>query len=142
MKFIHKRHFAFLLRTGIFSRYRKKGNYTSPPKSGLAARKLCRRSIRAANPFTLSVVVFAQMAGMSQLNALRRISFQMKPVELIAKHRNAGVSFALNLGAGPLQRSTLRWKVNRVEHEAVPAELMKRVGRWEKVAWVYSPQTS
>ena len=29
---------------------------------------------------------FAQMAGMTQLNALRRIGFQMKPVELIAGH--------------------------------------------------------
>ena len=35
-------------------------------------------------------------------------------------------SFAFNLGAGALQRSTLRRKVNREEHDAVPAEF----GRW------------
>ena len=35
-------------------------------------------------------------------------------------------SFTFNLGAGALQRSTLRRKVNRGEHDAVPAEF----GRW------------
>ena len=35
-------------------------------------------------------------------------------------------SFAFNLGSGALQRSTLRRKVNRGEHDAVPAEF----GRW------------
>lgn len=40
---------------------------------------------------------------------------------------DALVSFTFNLGAGALQRSTLRRKVNRGEHQAVPAELMKWV---------------
>ena len=40
---------------------------------------------------------------------------------------DALVSFTFNLGAGALQRSTLRRKVNRVEHEGVPAELLKWV---------------
>ena len=40
---------------------------------------------------------------------------------------DALVSFTFNLGAGALQRSTLRRKVNRVEHESVPAELLKWV---------------
>ena len=40
---------------------------------------------------------------------------------------DALVSFSFNLGAGALQRSTLRRKVNRGEHESVPAELMKWV---------------
>jgi lysozyme len=40
---------------------------------------------------------------------------------------DALVSFTFNLGAGVLQRSTLRRKVNRGEHESVPAELMKWV---------------
>ena len=39
---------------------------------------------------------------------------------------DALVSFAFNLGAGALRRSTLRCKVNREEHAAVPAE----VRRW------------
>lgn len=40
---------------------------------------------------------------------------------------DALVSFTFNLGAGALQRSTLRLKVNRGEHDGVPAELMKWV---------------
>lgn len=40
---------------------------------------------------------------------------------------DALVSFTFNLGAGALQRSTLRWKVSRGEHEGVPSELMKWV---------------
>jgi len=48
---------------------------------------------------------------------------------------DALVSFTFNLGAGALQRSTLRRKVNREEHADVPAELMKWVwagGRKQK----------
>jgi lysozyme len=40
---------------------------------------------------------------------------------------DALTSFAYNLGSGALQRSTLRRKVNRGEHGAVPAELRKWV---------------
>ena len=40
---------------------------------------------------------------------------------------DALVSFTFNLGAGALQRSTLRRKVNRGEHEGIPSELMKWV---------------
>ena len=36
-------------------------------------------------------------------------------------------SFAFNLGAGALQRSTLRRKVNREEHDDVPAEFRRWV---------------
>ena len=36
-------------------------------------------------------------------------------------------SFAFNLGAGALQRSTLRRKVNREEHDAVPTEFRRWV---------------
>ena len=36
-------------------------------------------------------------------------------------------SFAFNLGSGALQRSTLRRKVNREEHDAVPAEFRRWV---------------
>jgi len=37
------------------------------------------------------------------------------------------VSFAFNLGTGALQRSTLRRKVNREEHNDVPAQLKRWV---------------
>ena len=40
---------------------------------------------------------------------------------------DALASFTFNLGAGALQRSTLRRKVNRGNHEAVPAEFRKWV---------------
>ena len=40
---------------------------------------------------------------------------------------NALVSFTYNLGQGALQRSTLRRKVNRKEHQAAPAEFMRWV---------------
>ncbi len=40
---------------------------------------------------------------------------------------DALVSFTFNLGAGALQRSTLRRKVNRGNHAAVPAEFRKWV---------------
>ena len=40
---------------------------------------------------------------------------------------DALVSFAFNLGAGALQRSTLRRRINRDDHLAVPAELRRWV---------------
>jgi lysozyme len=40
---------------------------------------------------------------------------------------DALVSFTFNLGPGALQRSTLRRKVNRGEHESITAELMQWV---------------
>ena len=40
---------------------------------------------------------------------------------------DALVSFTFNLGGGALQRSTLRRKINRGEHEEVPRELMRWV---------------
>lgn len=48
-------------------------------------------------------------------------------VPLTSGQFDALVSFTFNLGAGALQRSTLRRKVNREEHADVPAELMKWV---------------
>jgi lysozyme len=40
---------------------------------------------------------------------------------------DALVSFTFNLGSGALQRSTLRRKVNRGEHNEVPGQLMRWV---------------
>ncbi len=40
---------------------------------------------------------------------------------------DALISFTFNLGAGALQRSTLRRKVNRGDHTALPAEFSKWV---------------
>jgi len=60
--------------------------------------------------------------GIAERAVLRLIS-----VPLTDGQFDALVSFTFNLGAGALQRSTLRRKVNRGEHESVPAELMKWV---------------
>ncbi len=60
--------------------------------------------------------------GVAERAVLRLIS-----VPLTDGQFDALVSFTFNLGAGALQRSTLRMKVNRGEHEGVPAELMKWV---------------
>jgi lysozyme len=46
---------------------------------------------------------------------------------------DALVSFTFNLGAGALQRSTLRSKVNREQHDEVPAEFMRWVRAGGKV---------
>ena len=48
-------------------------------------------------------------------------------VPLTDNQFDALVSFTFNLGSGALQRSTLRRKVNRKQHEAVPAEFLRWV---------------
>lgn len=50
-------------------------------------------------------------------------------VDLSQGQFDALVSFAFNLGGAALQRSTLRQKVNREEHQDVPKEFMR---------WVYA----
>ncbi len=56
-----------------------------------------------------------------------RAVLRLISVPLMDGQFDALVSFTFNLGAGALQRSTLRRKVNSGEHESVPAELMKWV---------------
>jgi GH24 family phage-related lysozyme (muramidase) len=56
-----------------------------------------------------------------------RAVLRLIAVPLTQGQFDALVSFTFNLGAGALQRSTLRRKVNREEHDDVPAELMKWV---------------
>lgn len=60
--------------------------------------------------------------GTAERAVLRLIS-----VPLTDGQFDALVSFTFNLGAGALQRSTLRRKVNREEHEDVPAEFLRWV---------------
>lgn len=63
----------------------------------------------------------ADMAG-AERAVLRLIS-----VPLTDGQFDALVSFTFNLGTGALQRSTLRRKINREEHEDVPAEFLRWV---------------
>ena len=69
------------------------------------AAELLRRDVRIAESAVLRLITSPLADG--QLDAL--------------------VSFTFNLGAGALQRSSLRKKVNRGEHGDVPSELMKWV---------------
>lgn len=66
--------------------------------------------------------ILRQDVGIAERAVLRLIS-----VTLTGGQFDALVSFTFNLGAGALQRSTLRRKANRGEHECVPAELLKWV---------------
>lgn len=56
-----------------------------------------------------------------------RAVLRLIDVPLTDNQFNALVSFTFNLGSSALQRSTLRRKVNREEHESVPAEFMRWV---------------
>ena len=60
--------------------------------------------------------------GASERALLRLIRVPVKDGQF-----DALVSFTFNLGAGALQRSTLRRKINREEHRAVPAEFRRWV---------------
>ncbi len=48
-------------------------------------------------------------------------------VPLTQHQFDALISFTFNLGSGALQRSRLRRLINRAEHDAVPAELLRWV---------------
>ncbi len=63
----------------------------------------------------------------SDVAKAERAVLRLIAVPLTQGQFDALVSFAFNLGSGALQRSTLRRKVNREEHDDVPAELMKWV---------------
>jgi lysozyme len=79
--------------------------------------------------------VFASGITTEQAEALLRQDVQtaeravlhLITVPLTDGQFDALVSFTFNLGAGALQRSTLRRKVNRGDHATVPAEFRKWV---------------
>jgi len=64
--------------------------------------------------------ILRQDVGIAEAAVLRLIS-----VPLTEGQFDALVSFTFNLGAGALQRSALRRKVNRGEENSVPAEFLK-----------------
>ncbi len=78
--------FYFGLSTAAFDSLRRQSNYNVATQERLGRPEALQAVNQGGESLTLSGVVFAQMAGMNQLNALRRIGFQMKPVQLIAGH--------------------------------------------------------
>jgi lysozyme len=77
----------------------------TPPVSQNVAQDLLRRDTATAERTVLRLISVPLLDG--QFDAL--------------------VSFTFNLGAGALQRSTLRHKVNREDHDEVPPEFLKWV---------------
>lgn len=61
------------------------------------------------------------------MNDAERAVSRLCRVPLSDPQFDALVSFTFNLGGGALQRSTLRQKVNREDHEDVPEEFLKWV---------------
>lgn len=61
------------------------------------------------------------------VEAAERSVLRLITVPLTNGQFDALVSFTFNLGGGALQRSTLRRKVNREEHDDVPAEFLRWV---------------
>lgn len=61
----------------------------------------------------------------SDVGKAERAVLRLIAVPLTQGQFDALVSSTFNLGSGALQRSTLRRKVNREEHDDVPAEFMK-----------------
>lgn len=81
-----------------------------------------REQFKAGLTLAEATELLRKDVGIAELAVLRLIS-----VPLTDGQFDALVSFTFNLGAGALQRSTLRRRVNRGEHESIPAELMKWV---------------
>lgn len=71
----------------------------------------------------------SQLEGLALLHQdilfIKRSVDRLIHIDLSPGQEVALLSFTFNLGPAALQRSTLRLKVNREEHEAVPHELMK-----------------
>lgn len=61
------------------------------------------------------------------VQAAERAVLRLIEVPLTDGQFDALVSFTFNLGGGALQRSTLRRKVNREEHDEVPREFLRWV---------------
>lgn len=83
--------------------------------------------IRAGESFTVITETQAEILLKRDVNAAERSVLRLINIPLTDGQFDALVSFTYNLGAGALQRSTLRRKVNRGEHAAVPAQFMRWV---------------
>jgi GH24 family phage-related lysozyme (muramidase) len=89
---------------------------------GHVVRKLERDQYMAGIDKNIGAALLQSDIGASERALLRLIRVPVNDGQF-----DALVSFTFNLGAGALQRSTLRRKVNREEHGAVPAEFRRWV---------------
>ena len=84
--------------------------------------------VHADEDFTDSITTdIAEVLLRQDVTVAEEAVLRLIHVPLANGQFDALVSFTYNLGQGALQRSTLRRKVNRQEHQAAPAELMRWV---------------
>lgn len=84
--------------------------------------------VRAHEAFAGGITLQAAEDLLRQdVRAAERSVLRLIRVPLTQGQFDALVSFTFNLGSGALQRSTLRRRVNREDHDAVPAELRRWV---------------
>ncbi len=89
---------------------------------GHVVKELERNQYKAGIDICIGTALLQSDIAVSERALLRLISVPINDGQF-----DALVSFTFNLGAGALQRSTLRRKVNREEHRAVPAEFRRWV---------------
>lgn len=85
--------------------------------------------LNAENAFVAISESEAERLLMQDIRHAERAMARLIVMPLTQGQHDALVSFTFNLGAGALQRSTLRRKINAGLHEEIPAELMR---------WVYA----
>lgn len=84
--------------------------------------------IREGEDFSQGLSLFeAERLLWNDLQSYQASVLRLIDVPLTQGQFDALVSFTYNVGGGALQRSTLRRKINRQEHEDVPDELMRWV---------------
>ena len=82
--------------------------------------------IRAGEDFSQGINrAAAELLLRQDIAIAERAVKRLVEVPLSQSQFDALVSFTFNLGAGALQRSTLRRKVNRAEHVQVPSEFLR-----------------
>ena len=83
--------------------------------------------VRAGEDFTTLTEEAAEQLLRKDVASAERAVCRLINTPLTDGQFDALVSFTFNLGAGALQRSTLRRKVNRQTHQEVPEQLMRWV---------------
>lgn len=83
--------------------------------------------IKEGEKFTTLSETQAEVLLRRDIHTAERSVLRLIDIPLTASQFDALVSFTYNLGAGALQRSTLRRKANRELHGEVPAQLMRWV---------------